>query len=153
MGSRKYRMTASRSFTSEMATGISCFASSCPSSHPVKASEAFSSAVSEESPISCANGTNRSTLLWLSSRTTSAAIGAASFPETHIHATDAESDLRYTKEKVDAGAQFLITQLFFDNRVYWDFVALAREIEDHVLWRPESDSALEGSPNKFVVSK
>ena len=56
------------------------------------------------------------------------AIGAASFPETHIHATDAESDLRYTKEKVDAGAQFLITQLFFDNRFYYDHVARAREI-------------------------
>ena len=48
------------------------------------------------------------------------AIGAACFPEVHIHATDAESDLRYTKEKVDAGAQFLITQLFFDNRFYYE---------------------------------
>ena len=56
------------------------------------------------------------------------AIGAACFPEVHIHATDAESDLRYTKEKVDAGAQFLITQLFFDNRFYYEYVARAREI-------------------------
>ena len=55
-------------------------------------------------------------------------IGAACFPEVHIHATDADSDLRYLKEKVEVGARFLITQLFFDNQSYYDFVARAREI-------------------------
>ena len=54
-------------------------------------------------------------------------IGAACFPEVHIHAESAESDLRYCREKVEAGARFLITQLFFDNQVYWDFVSRARE--------------------------
>jgi methylenetetrahydrofolate reductase (NADPH) len=54
------------------------------------------------------------------------AIGAACFPETHIHATSAEDDLRHLGEKVAAGVDFLITQVFFDNSFYFDFVARAR---------------------------
>jgi methylenetetrahydrofolate reductase (NADPH) len=55
------------------------------------------------------------------------AIGAACFPETHIHATSPGDDLRHLAEKVRAGVDFLITQLFFDNSLYFDFVARARD--------------------------
>jgi methylenetetrahydrofolate reductase (NADPH) len=54
------------------------------------------------------------------------AIGAACFPETHIHATSPESDLEHLGEKVAAGVDFLITQLFFDNSFYFDFLERAR---------------------------
>lgn len=54
-------------------------------------------------------------------------VGGACFPEVHPEAPDLETDLNYLKTKVDAGAAFLITQLYFDNQVYFDFVRAARE--------------------------
>jgi methylenetetrahydrofolate reductase (NADPH) len=53
-------------------------------------------------------------------------IGGACFPEVHPEAPDLDTDLNYLKLKVDSGADFLITQLFFDNQVYFDFVRAAR---------------------------
>jgi methylenetetrahydrofolate reductase (NADPH) len=54
------------------------------------------------------------------------AVGAACFPETHIHATSPEDDLAHLVEKVGAGVDFLITQMFFDNAYYFDFAQRAR---------------------------
>jgi methylenetetrahydrofolate reductase (NADPH) len=59
-------------------------------------------------------------------------IGGACFPEVHPDAPNLEADLAYLKTKVEGGASFLITQLFFDNRLYFDFVAAARDAGIHV---------------------
>ena len=56
------------------------------------------------------------------------AIGAACFPEIHPDAPDMAHDLRFLKQKVDSGVSFLITQLFFDNELYFRFVDEARAV-------------------------
>ncbi|MEA2158974.1 MAG: methylenetetrahydrofolate reductase, partial [Solirubrobacteraceae bacterium] len=55
-------------------------------------------------------------------------VGAACFPEVHPEAPDLAHDLRFLKQKVDAGASFLITQLFMDNELYFRFVDEARAV-------------------------
>ncbi|KUO72675.1 MAG: 5,10-methylenetetrahydrofolate reductase [Clostridia bacterium BRH_c25] len=49
-------------------------------------------------------------------------IGAACYPESHIECSDSINDLRNLKQKVDCGADFLITQLFFDNNLFYSFM-------------------------------
>ena len=66
-------------------------------------------------------------LIELLSEHYSFAVGAAAFPEVHPQAASTESDIEFLKAKQDAGASFLITQLFYDNEFYFDFVARARE--------------------------
>ncbi len=54
-------------------------------------------------------------------------IGAACYPEKHADAPNMQNDMKYLKRKVEAGAQFIVTQMFFDNKHYFDFVQSCRD--------------------------
>lgn len=64
----------------------------------------------------------------LKSQITPFSYGMACYPEKHEEAPNIESDLHFAKMKVDAGAEYLVTQMFFDNQKYYDFVTRCREM-------------------------
>lgn len=58
--------------------------------------------------------------------------GMACYPEKHEEAPNLNSDLKYAKMKVDAGAEYLVTQMFFDNQKYFEFVDACRKMDINV---------------------
>ncbi len=72
--------------------------------------------------------THAAELVALARRSGDFCIGVAGYPEAHPESVDALQDLQYLKAKVDCGADFVTTQLFFDARDYFDFVSRARQL-------------------------
>jgi methylenetetrahydrofolate reductase (NADPH) len=71
-------------------------------------------------------------LVELAASLKSFSIGVAAYPEGHIEAPSMEADMIHLKEKVDAGADFIITQMFFQNRFLYDFMERARREGIHI---------------------
>jgi methylenetetrahydrofolate reductase (NADPH) len=83
-------------------------------------------------PPSGFDGLNRefqhaSDLISIASSLDAFSIGAAGYPENHPESSNTEDDMKWMKYKIDQGADFIITQMFFDNDLYFDFVQKARK--------------------------
>lgn len=90
-------------------------------------------------------------------QSTNFCIGIAGYPEKHFEAPNLELDLERTKAKIDAGAEFIVTQMFFDNERYFDFVSRCRDAGITVPIIPGLKpltrmAQLQAIPRKFFVN-
>lgn len=93
----------------------------------------------------------------LDAKATNFCIGVGGYPEKHFEAPNLKSDVRYAKQKADAGADYIVTQMFFDNKHYFEYVKLCRESGIEIPIIPglkilNSKSQLNSIPKNFHVS-
>jgi methylenetetrahydrofolate reductase (NADPH) len=63
----------------------------------------------------------------LDAEATNFCVGVGGYPEKHFEAPSIRTDIKYTRQKIDAGAEYIVTQLFYDNEVYFRYVDLCRK--------------------------
>lgn len=93
----------------------------------------------------------------LDARPTDFCVGVSGYPEKHFEAPNLKTDVKYVKEKVDAGADYVVTQMFYDNAHYFHFVELCRENGINVPIIPglkilTSKSHLTSVPKNFYIN-
>jgi methylenetetrahydrofolate reductase (NADPH) len=93
----------------------------------------------------------------LDAKPTNYCVGVGGYPEKHFEAPNLKSDIKVIKEKVDAGAEYVVTQMFFDNKHYFDFVKKCREVGINVPIIPglkiiTSKAQLHTIPKNFHVT-
>lgn len=64
----------------------------------------------------------------LDAKPTNFCIGVSGYPEKHFEAPNLKTDIKFMKEKIDSGAEYVVTQMFYDNQHYFNFVKLSREM-------------------------
>ena len=84
------------------------------------------------------------------STATDFSVGVAGYPEKHVEAPNLKSDLKYLKMKIDEGAEYIVTQMFFDNQKYFDFVELCRKNDINVPIVPGIKPLRVKSDMKFI---
>jgi len=92
----------------------------------------------------------------LDAEPTSFGIGIGGYPEKHFEAPNLQTDINYTKDKIRSGAEYIVSQMFYDNKKYFDYVNLCKDSGIHVPILPglkliTSKNQLNSLPSNFYV--
>ncbi len=93
----------------------------------------------------------------LDAKPTNFCVGVSGYPEKHFESPNLKTDIKYVKQKTDVGAEYVVTQMFYDNKYYFDYVEMCKQIGITVPIIPglkivTSKVQLHSIPKNFYVS-